>query len=780
MKKKKRKELKRKVVRSQKNKKSSFNKRKNSLSEETKRQLKGIFLLLSTIIVTLGFFDVAGIGGQSLRIMFSFLIGRSTYLVPLVLFISGLILTLKKEERTGGFLWMASTLFLIGFSGIFRTLDIGSNSGGVIKNIFSWPLSNLDAQTGGLLGHVFSWPLSKLFGILVTQIIFGAAIITAIFLFGKLIRNHFREDIYDAIEKIKSLDVKEEKKEKSRSFVDKVFHKKDAPEFSIKSIDKDPSFIINKKIRKSKNKDDEMNEIIPKIHHNYGALIPPFNLLNQDQGKAVGEDTERNSAIIKKTLSDFDINVEMAGVIIGPTVTQFALKPADGIKLSKITSLANDLALALAARTVRIEAPILGKSLVGIEIPNKVRSMVGLRSLFENPGFRVGLDKINIALGKSVSGDVLFSNISKMPHMLVAGSTGSGKTIFLNSLILSMIYQHTPETLRLVLVDPKRVEFAIYKDLPHLLSPILHTPGKTVKCMEWMISEMERRFISMAEIGVRDINSYNKKSKEIMPYIVFVIDELADLMMARGKELEASIVRIAQMARAVGIHLILATQRPSVEVITGLIKANIPCRISFLVASQIDSRTVLDQAGAEKLLGAGDMLYLAPNVNKPSRLQAAYVSESEVKAVMDYIKENYAEDIELENNLSDELMDKLDETEVSVPTDNIHGRGLEEDPLFEEAKETVLQYNKASASMLQRYLRVGYSRAARLIDMLEDRGIVGPQEGSRPRKVFGEIEEDESLTEELEENKKINKESVEEYNGSRESEESSVVINPEE
>jgi S-DNA-T family DNA segregation ATPase FtsK/SpoIIIE len=437
----------------------------------------------------------------------------------------------------------------------------------------------------------------------------------------------------------------------------------------------------------------------------------------------------------------------------------------------------------LAAQTVRIEAPIPGKSLVGIEIPNKSRAMVGLRSLFENPGFRIGLDKINIALGKDVSGDVLFSNISKMPHMLVAGSTGSGKTIFLNSLILSMIYQHTPETLRLVLVDPKRVEFAIYGDLPHLLSPILHTPGKTVKCLEWMITEMERRFITMAEMGVRDINSYNKKSKEVMPYIVFVIDELADLMMARGKELESYIVRLAQMARAVGIHLVLATQRPSVEVITGLIKANIPCRISFLVASQIDSRTVLDQAGAEKLLGAGDMLYLAPNANKPTRLQAAYVSESEVKGVMDYIRENYHQPIEAENSLAEELMDKLDETEVSLPTDNLN-RGMdgEDDVLFEEAKNIVIQYKKASASMLQRYLRVGYSRAARLIDMLEERGVVGPQEGSKPREVFGVVDESESFSEGINE-EEINEEEeeeIEEYKGARESEESSIVIDPEE
>ena len=763
MKKKKRKAISKKVVKTQKSKKPFISKKKSSLSEETKRQLKGIFLLLSTIIVTLSFFNVAGIGGQAFRVMFSFLIGRSMYLFPITLFISGVVLTLKKEEKTGGFLWLASSLFLIGFSGIFETLNPGG-------------------EIGGLFGYIFTWPFSKLFGPLVTQLIFGAAIITGIFLFLKLLKKHFHEDITEAIDRVKSLDVKEENRvEVKPSFITKVFNKKEAPEFSIKSIDKEPSFIINKKVDKKEKKEGSTKEPTQKIDYDYGALIPPFNLLSQDQGKAEGEDTERNAAMIKKTLSDFDINVEMSGVTVGPTVTQFALKPADGVKLSKITSLANDLALSLAAQTVRIEAPIPGKSLVGIEIPNKSRAMVGLRSLFENPGFRIGLDKINIALGKDVSGDVLFSNISKMPHMLVAGSTGSGKTIFLNSLILSMIYQHTPETLRLVLVDPKRVEFAIYGDLPHLLSPILHTPGKTVKCLEWMITEMERRFITMAEAGVRDINSYNKKSKEVMPYIVFVIDELADLMMARGKELESYIVRLAQMARAVGIHLVLATQRPSVEVITGLIKANIPCRISFLVASQIDSRTVLDQAGAEKLLGAGDMLYLAPNANKPTRLQAAYVSESEVKGVMDYIRENYHQPIEAENSLAEELMDKLDETEVSLPTDNLN-RGMdgEDDVLFEEAKNIVIQYKKASASMLQRYLRVGYSRAARLIDMLEERGVVGPQEGSKPREVFGVVDESESFSEEINEEEINEEEEIEEYKGARESEESSIVIDPEE
>jgi S-DNA-T family DNA segregation ATPase FtsK/SpoIIIE len=761
MKKQKRKTTAKKVVKTQKSKKPIVSKKKtSSLSEETKRQLKGILLLVSTIIVTLGFFDVAGIGGHALRVALFFLIGRAMYLVPLVLLAAGITLTMKKEERTGGFLWLASLLFLIGFAGIFESM---SEEVGMVS----------------VLGYAFLLPISKLFGPVIPYFVFTAAIITGMFLFYKVLKKHFHEDISGAIDKVKSLDVREEKKvEKKPSLVNKVFNKKEAPEFSIKSLDKEPSFIVKKKADKKEKKAEDKKEVAPKINHDFGALIPPFSLLKQDQGKAEGEDTDRNAAVIKKTLSDFDINVEMSGVTIGPTVTQFALKPADGVKLSKITSLANDLALSLAAQTVRIEAPIPGKSLVGIEIPNKTRAMVGLRSLFEAPGFRAGLDKVNIALGKDVSGDVIFGNIPKMPHMLVAGSTGSGKTIFLNSLILSMVYQHTPETLKMVLVDPKRVEFAIYGDLPHLLSPILHTPGKTVKCLEWMITEMERRFETMAGLGVRDITSYNKKSKEVMPYIVFVIDELADLMMARGKELEAAIVRLAQMARAVGIHLVLATQRPSVEVITGLIKANIPARISFLVASQIDSRTVLDQAGAEKLLGAGDMLYLAPNANKPSRLQAAYVSETEVKQVMDYIRENYHEDVESENALSEELMEKLDETEAPLPTDNIHGNGAEEDALFEEAKDTVIQYNKASASMLQRYLRVGYSRAARLIDMLEERGIVGPQEGSKPREVFGEVKEDEELTGEIEGDD--SEETKEEYAGARESEEASIVIDPEE
>ena len=331
----------------------------------------------------------------------------------------------------------------------------------------------------------------------------------------------------------------------------------------------------------------------------------------------------------------------MSEINVGPTVTQYALKPAEGVKLSKITSLSNDLALALAAHPIRIEAPIPGKSLVGVEVPNKIRARVRLRNLIENANFQKSPSHLTIALGQDVSGNPIYADLSRMPHLLVAGSTGTGKTIFLNNLMLSLLYRSSPEILRFILIDPKRVEFPVYNELPHLLSPVIYDANRTVNAFKWLTGEMERRFDVLSLAKSRDITSFNEKVTEkddVLPYIVVVVDELADLMAAKGKEVEAGIVRLAQMSRAVGIHLVIATQRPSVEVITGLIKANITSRISFQVASQIDSRTVLDMAGAEKLLGLGDLLYLSAELGKPRRIQSAFVSEKEVKRVVDYIK----------------------------------------------------------------------------------------------------------------------------------------------
>jgi S-DNA-T family DNA segregation ATPase FtsK/SpoIIIE len=415
------------------------------------------------------------------------------------------------------------------------------------------------------------------------------------------------------------------------------------------------------------------------------------------------------------------------------------------VKISKITNLSSDLALSLASHPIRIEAPIPGRSLVGVEVPNKKRAMVRLRELLENDEFQKSPNPLLFSLGKDVKGAPIYASLSNMPHMLVAGSTGAGKTIGLNTIILSLLYRHGPGDLRLIMVDPKRVEFSVYNSLNHLLCPVVVNPQKAVVALKWLVVEMERRFEFLAENKSRDIDSYNnrnrKKEDPKLPYIVLIIDELADLMSSRGKEIEVYIARLAQMARAVGIHLILATQRPSVEVITGLIKANITSRIAFQVASQIDSRTILDTSGAEKLIGKGDMLFVSTELIKPRRIQGAFVSEQEVKKVVAWILDHQKE-IEATpeaESLSQELQNAQSLPDMGAMTMGgsfAGGGGSGDDPLYEEAKQIVISTRKASASFLQRKLKIGYARAARLLDILEEKNVIGPGDGAKAREVY--------------------------------------------
>jgi S-DNA-T family DNA segregation ATPase FtsK/SpoIIIE len=461
--------------------------------------------------------------------------------------------------------------------------------------------------------------------------------------------------------------------------------------------------------------------------------------MSRDQGKPNTGDTKMNANIIKRTLQNFGIEVEMDEITVGPTVTRYALKPAEGVKLSRIVALQNDLSLALAAHPLRIEAPIPGKSLVGIEMPNKGKSIIGFASLLSDDSFKNDPKPLLVALGKNISGKARFANLAKMPHALIAGATGSGKSVTVHALITSLLFRNTPDDLKFIFVDPKRVELTLYNGLPHLLTPVITDPKKTILALKWAAKEMERRYDILEKHKVRDITSYHenifnkaKKDEEVdrMPFIVVIIDELADIMQAYPRELESGIVRLAQMSRAVGIHLILSTQRPSVNVITGLIKANIPARVALQVASQIDSRTIIDQPGAEKLLGAGDMLYSSGEMASPERIQCAYISESEVHKVVKFIKEN-----------NDILTDEINLSPSAVGNDNsIFGAsidgGSDDDDLYEDARQTVIESGKASTSFLQRKLGVGYARAAKLIDMLEERGIVGPANGAKPRDVL--------------------------------------------
>lgn len=691
------------------NGKQKEKKKEYLLTIRTKKLIKAVITFLVAMIVGLAFIGRAGVAGQWLVKALQFLFGDgkvTTATIIFTLFGSGLVFLKSHKKVKVLAVVLAIFLTVIGVAGIAAN-------------------QSLTTEHLGLIGYLAKFMASG-FGLLVANIVFSAIIVIGLFIFLQFVWQELPKEEKEAEEKI--------------------IKSSDSPNFKIRGVEPDkPELKVAPKISIFKKDNGAEKRLAP--FPTAAALpkgrysLPPLDLLNKNETVPTSGNIKENSLIIKKTLENFGIPVEMAEVNVGPAVTQYAFKPAEGVKLSKITTLSNNLALALAAHPIRIEAPIPGKSLVGIEVPNKVRATVVLRNLIADNLYQQNPTNLLIALGKDVSGMPTYTDLSEMPHLMVAGATGTGKTLFLNSLILSLLYKSTPETLRMIMVDPKRVEFQHYNNIPHLLCPVIYDAAKTMNALQWLVREMERRFEVFSEVPTRNIKSYNA-SKTIMetgkqlPYIVVVVDELADLMAAKGKELEAGIVRLAQMARATGIHLVLATQRPSVEVITGLIKANITSRISFQVASQIDSRTVLDTAGAEKLIGYGDMLFLSSKSSKITRVQGPYVSEKEVKKVTDWLDEEGKKVQEPQSELTESLKETLE----------AHQQGAEEkggevffednDPLFEDVKRIVLETKKASASFLQRRLRIGYSRAARLIDILEDKGIVGPADGAKPRQVY--------------------------------------------
>lgn len=673
------------------------------LSESAEKILWSSLMFLFAVVILFGFFKASGVVGNNLTKGLFYLIGKTTYLLPFIFLLLGFSF-LGSGLKNKKLIFVSAFLVIIGTS--------------CLSSVFHFDhLPKLVLEYGGWLGYITVWPFIKAFGFWISQIISWVVFFIGLFIITKSLVS-FKNKFF----------VREEKEEtqKAESRLIKSPRKVNLLE-KVKPLRK----IKSPKISNVKDNVLPINVIKQGLKEK-GYKFPALDLLETDKARSSVEDVRKNSIIIKRTFQDFGIPVEVAEINIGPTVTQYAISPAEGVNLSKITSLSNNLALALAAHPIRIEAPIPGKSLVGIEVPNKSRTLVRLRNLLSLPEFQNSESRLMLVLGRDVAGFPFLADLAKMPHLLVAGSTGSGKTICLNNLILSLLYRNSPSNLRLILVDPKRVEFSVYNDLPHLLTPVIFDAHKTVNALKWLVEEMERRFSILSKTKSRNIDSYNRKQKkaglDTLPYIVLVIDELADLMAARGRDVEAGIVRLAQMARAVGIHLIVATQRPSVEVITGLIKANITSRIAFQTASQVDSRTILDMSGAEKLLGAGDMLFISAKYSKPKRIQGPYVSEQEVKKVVNYINEKNK--VSPSDNLSESFEETLEKNNGS----EFFTEG--DDPLYEEAKKIVIASGKASSSLLQRRLRVGYARAARLIDMLEERGIVGPSRGAKPREVY--------------------------------------------
>lgn len=698
-------------------KKTVSKRKKVELKEETRHSVIGVVFLALALFITLSFFESAGLAGKFFSQIFNSFFGLGYYLLPILLVIVGVSFMRKGKPQVARLHAVFGSLVLLSTLAI---MDLASNGTGASDDI----------TFGGYLGGIIAWPFLKLFGLYAGLIFLGALlIISLIVLFDQ------KPNLIGFWNKIKSL----------------LFTKIEVPKIEMLSKNEEEELveeeqeedeIPEQKIRAQKVEDipEEEEEFIPKkIKTKSSYVPPPLTLLEKDKGKPNVGDIKSNMNIIQRTLMNFGISVEMDEVTIGPSVTRYALKPAQGVKLSRIVGLQNDLSLALSAHPLRIEAPIPGKSLVGIEIPNKVKSTVGLATLLSDEKFQNSNKPLTVALGKGLSGKAQFGNLAKMPHALIAGTTGSGKSVTIHSVITSLLYRNGPEEMRFIMVDPKRVELTLYNKIPHLLTPVITDAKKCILALKWAAKEMDRRYDVLESESVRDIESYHSnivsKSKgndeiEKMPYIVIIIDELADIMQTYPRELESAIVRLAQMSRAVGIHLILSTQRPSVNVITGLIKANVPTRVALKVSSQIDSRTILDAAGAEKLLGAGDMLYASGEMSQPERLQSAFISEEEVKKVVQYLKTAYQD--ELPDTI--ELSGNVDSGSKSLFSDSMEDGN--DDDLYEDARNIVIESGKASTSYLQRKLGIGYARAAKLIDMLEERGIVGPGNGSKPRDVL--------------------------------------------
>lgn len=722
-------------------------KRKETKKKDTgyKVELIGLLLILIAII---GFIPNTGPVGEFISDFSVFLVGTWYNLLLAALMVVGVYMMIKREKPD----FFTSKLiglyiFIIGIL-VFSHVKYLENTKLEGLEIITETVNNFMASKshvnvgGGIIGAIFSLLFVTLFALNGTRIVTLALLICGSVMFTGV-------SMYDAIKaiinKLKQYK-KKEKEIKDKKEIEKVEDNYDKDDkIVVSSVDE----LIHMPVEDKITVNDATGEVIEKVDENSNYVYPPITLLDKptkNKNTDSKETINHNVETLEQVFKDFSLEGKVVAINPGPTVTQYEMEIKSGTKLSKILSLHNEIALALAAKDVRIQAPIPGKSTIGVEIPNKVTAMVTVREILESIPKSMNESKLLVTLGRNIMGRPVYCEINKTPHLLVAGSTGSGKSVCINSIIISILMRAKPDEVKLVLVDPKKVELSMYNGVPHLLAPVVTDPKKANIALKKIVVEMERRYDLFSNSGTKNIAGYNayidKKNEKLseeekikhLPYIVVIIDELADLMLVAAKEVEDSIMRITQMARAAGIHLIVATQRPSTDVITGVVKANIPSRIAFAVSSSIDSRTILDSTGAEKLLGKGDMLFLPQGENIPIRVQGTFLSDDEIKAVVDHtVKQQIAK--------YDETL-IMDDEEMKATT--MVGSSSREDdyeePLYNEIVEFVITQGKASASLLQRRFHLGYNRAARVIDLLEDRGIIGPNNGSKPREVLVKLE----------------------------------------
>lgn len=769
------------------NKKNVSKRRRTSSETSSGKEIMGLFLIVIGIVFFISLYSQRmGIIGTLIYKLFSVISGSGNFIIPLLLIFWGILYNLQATKfHMRRYIICSLVIFfcILVFLDGSKEMDMT-----LIERIIKSTEYMDITRSGGIIGAIFGFFSYKLLGSLGTYLVLGLIIVASIYFMLKVNIDQiimFTEDLGEYFEDKKKAhevkkaekklkqDEKEKKKiERENLKKDKLELKKAKEEKSIeveefgenlvikdysedntlekpeeeksddislidkkdKSVDKNIEYI---EIDEEEVLDTIKDDIENKNKEEYIYTYPDTALLDRlkSKGRFSKDEVIEKGRIIENTMRNFGIESKVVAINRGPVITSYELKPAPGIKLSRIVGLSDNIAMALASSDLRIEAPIPGKTVVGIEVPNNEKDAVGLKELIDSNEFKTIKSDLPLALGKDVEGNILISGMEDMPHLLIAGATGSGKSVCINSIITSVIYKSSPKDVKLMLIDPKVVELSVYNGIPHLLIDVVTNPKKAAFALNWAVDEMEKRYLAFAENHVRDLKGYNKKmveegrEDEKLPKILIIVDELADLMMVASKEIEEYIARLAQKARAAGMHLILATQRPSVDVITGTIKANIPSRIAFAVASSVDSRTILDMGGAEKLLGKGDMLFYPSKYPKPKRIQGALISDSEVERVVDFVKNNN----EIKTSLESKIEKAIEDKKIKVDD--------EKDPLFKEAVELVVNDEQASISYIQRKLKVGYSRAGRIVDQMEEMGIIGPHEGSKPRKLLKTKEE---------------------------------------